>query len=49
MEDLVRSHKDRLEFIELSVLRKAGGENLDLLSYLVQGRRMVAFVGLLCH
>jgi len=48
-EDLVWSHKDRLKFIELSLFREAGGEDLNQVSNLVLRRGTVAFVGLLCH
>jgi len=46
-EDLVRSHKDRLEFVKLSLFREAGGGDLDEISNVVLGREAAAFVCLL--
>jgi len=48
-EDLVGSYKDRLEFVKLSLFRKAGGGDLDEISNVVLGRGMAAFVCLLRH
>jgi len=46
-KDLVRSHKDCLEFRELSVFGEVGGRYLDKISNFVLRRGMTAFVGLL--
>ena len=48
-EDLVRSHKDRLEFVKLSLSGEAGGRDLDEVSNVVLWRGTAAFVGLLSH
>jgi len=48
-EDLVGSHKDRLEFVIVSLFREAGGGDLDEISNIVLGRGAAAFVCLLRH
>jgi len=48
-EEFVGSHRDRLKFVELSVLGEAGGGDLDKICNIVLGRRTAAFVCLLRH
>jgi len=48
-KDLVRSHKDRLEFVKLSLFREAGGGDLDEVSNIVLQRGAAVFVRLLGH
>jgi len=48
-EDLVESHKDRLEFVKLSLFREGGEGDFHEISNVVLGRGAAAFVCLLRH